>query len=125
MDLQIEAGAWAVSNDSSVAASTHYGVVRDSAGRPVLDSLGAPMVYVERRDTVWRVVTIDKGAHETIVRHDTVRVIQRDTLFIDKIRQEQIKTKIGASRFSMLLLGLCIIVTLGFIFVHNSGSSDS
>lgn len=114
--MQVDSASWSTTIDSSMLQTTHYEVLRDSVGRPVMDEQGAPVTYVVQRDTLWRVVTIDKGASSTIVQHDTIQVTQRDTVIVQAQYSE--KSKTGGSSVHSLIIWLIVLgVIVGTLFV--------
>lgn len=117
----VDSTSWSSTNDSSMTSSTHYEVLRDSVGMPMLDSLGAPMVYIVQRDTVWRVVTIDKGASSTIIERDTVHVHDRDTVIVHKEYSSTFERKKGISFMLFFLCAVCFII-ISVCKMRNSGS---
>lgn len=113
--VQVDSASWSATNDSSVTSSTHYEVLRDSVGQPVLDSIGSPMTYIVQRDTIWRVVNISKGASSQIIERDTVQIVRVDTIFIHKSVLSKEKTNKGSTGFGLILELLTFFAFIGMI----------
>lgn len=108
--LVVDSTAWSAATGSTISTSTQYGVLTDSTGMPIFDASGRPITYVSRRDTVTKVLNVEHYTTQTIVRHDTVHVVHRDTLSV--ITHEKTTTKTNSNGWWGLCWRLIVLIVL-------------
>jgi uncharacterized protein YceK len=118
--VAVDSTAWSSEHCATIATSTQYAVVTDGDGKPIFGADGRPITYVTRRDTVTKVVNVERFTEATIVTHDTVHVFHRDTLaFEQKVKTT---TKVDSKGWWGLVWRILVLLALLIVFkiyVHS------
>ena len=112
--VSVDSTAWSSTSGSTISTSTHFGVLTDSVGKPIFDAAGRPITYIVQRDTVVNVVNVEHYTTSSIVTHDTVHVVQRDTLSF--IHETQTVVKTNSNGWWGLVFRVIVLAALIVLF---------
>lgn len=121
--VNVDSTAWSSEQGATIATSTQYAVVTDATGIPLMDKDGRPITYVSRRDTVTKVVNVERFTESMIVTHDTVHVFHRDTLAFEQ--DVKTTTKVDSKGWwgvvwRLIFLAVLLIVFKIYVHVRNN-----
>ena len=118
--VAVDSTAWSSEHGATISTSTQYAVVTDGDGKPIFGADGRPITYVTRRDTVTKVVNVERFTESTIVTHDTVHVFHRDTLaFEQKVKTTTKVDSKGWWGVVWRLVVLAVLLIVFKIYVHG------